>query len=436
MIQSLFPVKKTAINNFQNINALIICSLTTYLYLTNSIDHCDLILFPYLAFDLFLAQKEAIIHHIFTMSITACKKIYNFSNEDANALSTPFLKTEISTIFLMLKIIYDENASETIKKNRFAKILYGINDALFILSFAKFRIFDMFFYVISNPEFYNMTSKYMCLTENYCMLNQLHVYGGVCGLYVMNIYWFSIMLKKIYKQMVISTFPQINTDKFAEGVLSWTMFAAILPYVCNLSKAASLKSDFIRAASLKSHYLYDIVGITVLSFASNCYHSRKHNILQKHEEVLITNNVIVNGLNDNEKDASAEFFFDAGAIHLKSFLSLIAMGSDRGKISSNIHFVFFVGSYIYSLQPNQIVSSYNKHTSVLNACVIIPALYDLTHIIFLANSYEAQMPIAMSIAAIGIILIVKPLYNLNHLAVHFLVILQTWYIATAIMNIN
>lgn len=425
MIQSLFPAKKTAINTFQNTNALIICSLTTYLYLTNSIDHCDLILLSYLTFDLFLAQKEALIHHFFTISITACEKIYNFTNEDANALSTPFLKTEISTIFLMMKVIYDDNASETIKKNRIAKILYGVNDALFISTFTKFRMFDLFFNVIGNPEFYNMTNKYMCLTEKYCMLNQIHVYGSVCGLYAMNIYWFSIILKKIYKQMVIPAFPQINTDKFAEGILSWTMFAAILPYVYNMS----------RAASLKSHYLYDIVGITALAFASNCYHGRKHEILRKYDEVFITNNVLVNGMKDDEKDASTEFFFDAGAIHLKSFLSLIAMGSDRGKTSAIIHGICFFGSQLYSVQHVQITSNDNKHANVLTVFTAIPCLYDLINIMLLTNGHETRLPIAMTIAAICVISIIKPLYKLNHLVVHFLVILQTWYVATAIMNI-
>jgi len=203
------------------------------------------------------------------------------------------------------------------------------------------------------------------------------------------------------------------------------MFAAILPYVYNL------RSDFIRAAFLRSNCIYDVVGITALTIASNVYHSRKHAILCKHDEVLITNNVMVNGLKEDEKDASTEFFFDAGAIHLKSFLSLIAMGSDRGNQSAIIHGIFFFGSQLYSVQQIQIASSENKHMKVFNACVIIPALYDLIHIIYLTHGRETQLPIAITIATIGIVLKL-----LNHLVVHFLVILQTWYIASAIMNVS
>jgi hypothetical protein len=375
-----------------------------------------------LAFDLILAQKEAIIHHIFTISITACEKIFNFTDADTVILSNPFLKTEISTIFLMLKIIYDDNASESIKKNKIAKILYGINDALFISTFAKFRIFDLFIDVVSNPEFYKMTGKYICLTEKYCLINKLYVYGGMCGLYAMNIYWFSIIMKKIYKQMVIPSFPQINTDKIAESILSWTMFATILPYVVNMR-------------SYKTNFIYDIAGITALVFASNAYHRRKHAILSKHDDVLIANNVMVNGLKDDEKDASAEFFLNDSAIHLKSFLSLIAMGSDRGKTSAIIHGISFVGSQLYSFQHVQIASSNAYHMTVLTMSTAIPCLYDLIHIINLTHNRETQMPIIMTTAAIAIISVIKPLYKLNELVINFIVILQMWYISTAIMNV-
>jgi hypothetical protein len=43
-----------------------------------------------------------------------------------------------------------------------------------------------------------------------------------------------------------------------------------------------------------------------------------------------------------------------------------------------------------------------------------------------------QMKIAMTIAALVTIMKVKPFYQLNHIAVHVFVILQTWIIANAI----
>ena len=424
MIQSLFPAKKNLITDLKNLNALGFCLYISYLCYFDKLENCDIILSAYLIFDLFFSSNEYSLHHILTLSLTSYKSMYGISYEDYVTASRPFLKTEYSSIFLLIKYFYDEKVSESFKKTRFSKILYGINDLAFITTFVKFRVFDLYTNTIQNKEIHYIIDNYL-YEDSYIQLTQF--YAGMCGLYLLNFYWFCLLSKKLYKQFVIPAFPQINTDKFAESVLSWTMFAAILPYVYNL------RSDFIRAAFLRSNCIYDVVGITTLTIASNVYHSRKHAILCKHDEVLITNNVMVNGLKEDEKDASTEFFFDAGAIHLKSFLSLIAMGSDRGNTSAIIHGICFFGSQLYSVQHVQIVSSENKHMKVFNACVIIPALYDLIHIICLTHSRTVQTQIAITIAAIGIVLKLKPLYKLNHLAVHFLVILQTWYIATAVI---
>lgn len=430
MIQSLFPAKKNLITDLQNLNALGFCLYISYLCYFDKLENCDITLSAYLIFDLFFSSNESSFHHILTLCLTSYKSMYGISDTDSVTISRPFFKTEYSTIFLLIKYFYDEKSPESFKKTRFSKILYGINDLAFVTTFVKFRIIDLHTNAIQNKEIHHIiyNNLYENSYKSYIQLTQF--YAGMCGLYMLNIYWFCLISKKLYKQIVIPNFPQINTDKFAESVLSWTMFAAILPYVYNLS---SLRSDFIRAALLRSNCIYDVVGITALAIASNAYHSRKHAILCKHDEVLITNNVMVNGLKEDEKDASTEFFFDAGAIHLKSFLSLIAMGSDRGNTSAIIHGICFLGSHIYSFQHIQIVSSENNHMKVFNACVIIPALYDLIHIICLTYGRETQLPIAITIAAIGIVLKLKPLYKLNHLAVHFLVILQTWHIATAVI---
>jgi hypothetical protein len=145
---------------------------------------------------------------------------------------------------------------------------------------------------------------------------------------------------------------------------------------------------------------------------------------------------MINGLKDDEKDASMEFFFNTGAIHLKSLLSLIAMGSNRGNTSAIIHFVFFIGAHIYSIQPIQIAASDAKYMKILNTCVIIPVLYDLFNIICLIDDRAVQTQIALTIMAIGIVINLKPLYKLNHLAIHFLIILQTWHISNAIINVS
>jgi hypothetical protein len=383
-------------------------------------EYSYLIVFSYLTFDLLFSKNDALIHHIFGMLLSSIFMTCGITNtHDRIVLSEPLVKTEISTVFLLLKIITEEKAQEMIKKNAIVKTLYNINDFAFIATFVKFRIFDLYFDVIKNKDYHNTIGKYYHDNNGqYIFWKELQFYIGILGLYSINIYWFSLICKKIYKNLVIPTFPQINTDKFAERILPWTMFLSIVPYIQN-----------------KTYNKYDFAGITMLTITSNLYHTRKRNILKLHDEVLISNNVMINGLKDDEKDASTEFFFNTGAIHLKSFLSLNAMGSDRGNTSAIIHFVFFIGAHIYSLQPIQIASSDVNYMKILNTCVIIPTLYDLFNIIYLIDDRIVQTQIALTIAAIGIVTKVKPLYQLNHLAIHFLLILQTWHISNYIINV-
>lgn len=421
MIQHLFPAKKNIISDFQNINAFFISSYMSYLYLKNEMEYSHLIVFLYLTFDLLFSKNDALIHHIFSIFLSSLFMTCGITNTyDRIALSEPLVKTEISTIFLLLKIITEEKAPEMIKKNVIVKTLYKINDFIFIATFVKFRIFDLYFNIIKNEEYHNTLSKYYYDNNGqYFFWKELQFYIGILGLYSINIYWFSLICKKLYKKIVIPTFPQINTDKFAERVLQWTMFLSVVPYI-----------------QQKTYNNYDFAGITMLTITSNLYHTRKRNILNSHDEVLISNNVMINGLKDDEKDASMEFFFNTGAIHLKSLLSLIAMGSNRGNTSAILHFVFFIGSHIYSLQPIQIASNDAKYMKVLNTFVIIPTLYDLFNIIYLLDDRTVQTQIGITIAAIGIVMNIKPLYKLNHLAIYFLLILQTWHISNAIINVS
>lgn len=383
-------------------------------------EYCYVVLLTYLAVDCFFAQKDAFLHHIFGILLNSTIFTCGITNkEDIIALSRPFVKTEVSTIFLILKMAMEEKAPEIIKKNPIVKTLYNIINAAFVVTFVKFRVFDLYFDVIKNQEYHNTIGQYYHdNTGQYCFLKEAQFYVGMIALYGINIYWFALICKKMYKQIVIANFPQINTAKFAECLLPWTMFLSVIPYFKSVT------------------HKYDFAGVTLSTFASNLYHGRKRDILNLHNEVYITNNIMVNGLKEMEKDASIEFFFNSCAMHLKSVLSLISMGSDRGNTSAIIHFVFFIGSHIYSLQPIQIVSTDTKYMKVLNACIIIPTLYDLFHIISLTDDRTIQTRIAFTIIAIGIFMKIKPLRELNQLAIHFLMILQTWNVASAVMNVN
>jgi hypothetical protein len=425
MIQSLFPKQKNAIEQWQPVAALSVVAYTMYLYFTDSIILCNKVLTTYFAVDILFAQPEAAMHHTLCLLSLSCKDAYGFSDTEAIIMLKPMIKTEVSTIFLLLKIMYEQHRWD----NRIVKTLYYINDLLFIATFVKTRIWDLTFYSMLDPEVHQFNRLYL----QDSILRNLHFYVGFFGLYVMNLYWFSIICRKMFKELVANTqLARMNTALFAERVLSWTMFLTVIPF------AHIARNVFERGDMNVNDASYYVSGIAALSIASHLYHSKKHRILESGKQVIIINNIKVDGISNLDNDASIEFFFDAGAIHFKSMMSLIAIGSDRGWSSMMLHSGCFLGSYLYASSRTQIVQNEDqentKHMNVLTAFTIVPCFHDLLCIMCAVDDRIFQMKIAMTIAALVTIMKVKPFYNLNHIAVHVFVILQTWIIANAIGN--
>ena len=420
MIQSLFPSKKNIIDRCQNIAALGVVSYTVYLHLIDNITPCHPVLATYFVLDFAFAKPEALIHHTFSLMVLSCTPCYGYNQDEANTALRPFVKTEISTIFLIFKVFYEKNASDEIAQNPIAKTLHKINDLLFLATFVKTRLCDLLFDAMLNPEIHQNNQKY--LQES--IIRNLHFYVGFFGLYTLNLYWTSIIIRKLFKDLIIKTrFAWINTMANAERVLPWTLILCLAPLLCNM-----------RSNIDNINTLYDFAGATILAIASYIYHGRKRDILNSGKPVLIANNIYVNGLKDADNDASTEFLFNVGAIHLKSFLSLIAIGSDRGWTSFMLHFACFLGSDIYSDQQTQITytAEPNRHMKILFAFTMVPTMYDLVYIIAAVDDRVTQTQIFMTVLALAVIIKVKPLYDLNQILVHLMVVLHMWSIVSAI----
>lgn len=296
MIQSLFPTQKTAINNFQNIISFAIYVTMTYYYFTDNFEPCHNILYAYLAFDVFFAQPDAILHHICCFIMLSGKNTYNLTNEEIYIQMKPLIKTEISSIFLVFKLVYENNLPDSIKQNRIVKVLYHINDLTFVTTFVKTRIWDLLFDAVLNPEIHRRNATH---AED-SILRNLHLYSGFYGLYILNLYWFAIICKKMYKTLIIN--GGIN-DKPVKRVLPWTPFLALVPF---------FTISHMAIHSIKT--LAYIMSIIMLSFTSNAYYR-------------------------NESD-NAQF---TCLIQVQSHLSLLAIGSGQRLSSAIIH----VGGGLY-----------------------------------------------------------------------------------------
>lgn len=420
MIQYLFPSKKNSIEQCQHAAALgvIICAM--YFYSTDSITSCNKLMLTYFAVDMFFALPEAALHHTFCIMMLSCNLPYGYSEEDANFILKILIKTEISTIFLLLKLLYEKTASD--KQNKFVKTLFGINDLIFVITFMKTRLYDLTFDAMLNVEIYQKNQIYL----KDSMTRNLHFYIGFYGLYALNLYWNAIIIRKIFKDFVIKTrFAWINTQVIAERVLPWTLFLCMLPYMPYVYASNS---------KLNTNTLCDLTGITILSVASYKYHRKKRDILNSGNKVLIANNILVNGLRDDNNVVTNEFLLNANAIHWKSILSLIALDSNNCERSYVLNFTGYLASHYYSFSQVKIDETMTKHMNTLYAFTTVPVVYDLVYIIAATDNRIIQTQIAIIAIAIAIVIRVKPLYELNQLLVHLLIVLQTWTVTSLIIK--
>lgn len=417
MIQSFFPSQKNQITQWQNIAALGVVLYTVYLYSIDNITPCHGLLTTYFIFDFAFANPEALLHHTLSLMVLSCTPSYGYNQDEANTVLRPFVKTEISTIFLLLKLLYEQKASNEIAQNRIVKTLCGINDLFFITTFMKTRLYDLTFDAMLNPEIHQNNQKYLQDST----IKNLHFYVGFFGLYMLNLYWTAIIFRKLFKDLVVKTrFAWINTQAMAERVLPWTLFLCMLPYV-----------PYINASN--GNILYDFTGTTILAMASYVYHVKKRDILNSGNKVLISNNVFVNGLSDDENVVTSEFLLNANAIRWKSHLSMIAMDGNKVSTSFVLNFLGYLGSHYYSLTQLKIDETMTKHMNILNAFTVAPVVYNLVYIIAATDNRIIQTQIGIITIAMAAIIKVKPFYELNQILVHLLIVLQTWTITSVII---
>jgi len=424
MIQTLFPSKKNLIVQWQNIAALGVVIYTMYLYSNDYISSCKNVVLTYFAVDIFFAPPEAALHHTFCVMMISCNLPYGYNQEDANYILRPLIKTEVSTFFLLLKLLYEQKASDTIKQNKIVKTAFAINDVVFIATFMKTRMWDLTFDIMLNPEIYQINQKYL----KDSIIRNLHFYVGFYGLYTINLYWTAIIFRKLFKDLVIKTrFAWINTQAMAERVLPWTMFLCVLPYMLPYMHAS------IGNSKLNTNTLCDLTGITILAIASYAYHTKKRDILNSGNKVLIANNVYVNGLKEDENVVNSEFLLNANAIHWKSHLSVIAMDSNNCERSFTLNFLGYLGSHYYSLYHLKIDETMTKHMNILNVFTAAPIVYDLVYVIAAMDNRIIQTQIGIIAMALAAIIHVKPFYELNQILVHLLIVLQTWIVTSVII---
>ena len=225
MLQALVkfnPETEGKLNKYKKISTFIIALLTSSFismyYVTHNIFLLEILpylIFGYLFCDSFVTKGAPMIHHICGL-ICSYNSIKYFSKGYEQLHFLTIFNTEISTVFLIIKEWMDEY---NFKKSITHIILYNINDLLFLSSFFKLRIYD-FYNLFQNPETYKIVNGY----TNDKPITKASVYIGLYGLFIVNIYWFSIICKKLYKQIIVKFLPFINNKRVSEFILTFSFF--------------------------------------------------------------------------------------------------------------------------------------------------------------------------------------------------------------------
>ena len=418
MLQALVkfkPETEEKIYKYENVSSfsigllislcLLSYKVTNEIYILKTLPY---IIFGYLFLDLSIAKGDAILHHIFTLNC-CYNNIKYFVNDSYHIHFIPLFNTEISSIFLIIKIWMD---GYTGKKSKLFNILSGINNLLFLSLFFKFRVCD-FYGLIQNPE------TYVLINNNISpdLLTNVSLFIGLYGLFITNIYWFSIICKKLYKQLIINLVPFINTDRLAEFMLTFSFFINF--YIASLRYF--MHTD--------NYHMLDLFGIFVLSIASGNYHYSKYKYLKNNSVIDVTSNELLE-----------PFIYDKYAIHLRSFLALTTLSLIRETSQKFIYLsAFYHTISLATFNMNIIKTLFSNKKIVydesedskkiirkLDTISTLPCLIDTLMIIcYHTNKYELKAELIIISAVIGLILSVKPFYNLNHVLLHFFLILQT-----------
>jgi len=348
--------------------------------------------------DFFITKNyELKLHHIFILGIIFYNYYCNVSSEYRMLFLYPLLKTEISSIFYVLKYWLSKNTT-----------LYNINSILFILSFFKLRIIDFYYEIIySHSSFIIVTEKYS--NNNYFLSSILIV--SCYGLYLLNVYWFMIMCKILYKGILKSS--RINTDIMCHYLCSYI-------YWFNIPLAI-----YIYSYHPNEKYILDMIGVVGLSITSYLYH---YDIYFRLKSKKIDEYIIP------DKENIVIFINDNIFIQLRSFLA---------NITSYLHSPYFL--VIFSISGLfHMLSMYNIILNILELFInhddikdnfinihhvftSIPIGVDVS-LIAMNSTNEIAISFVFVNILMAMMLVVEPFYKLSHFAFHILLIAQTYYL--------
>ncbi len=377
----------------------------------------------YALFDIFFYKlpNDLIIHHALVFYVTYYNYFYNYlyETEYKNIMIETCLYYEISSVFMALQTIHDKLVP---KKNKTHNILSIIFQILFMTTFYKYRIKNFLHHFLLNADLHNHIYT-ICKDDFLC---KSHVYKIYMGFFGLNIYWFTIMMKVLYKKSGLKNVVEKLNHFIFEDILTYTLFITSLYMIYFYT----IKNSY------QIYYKYDIIGTSILGIASMMYHYYYLYFYKNNEHIY-----------NNVKNESKKILFytliDQICIKIRSVLMIYSVYGNSIQFNTSfiLHFISAIpliyhsyNDYIKIMEDKKIdknkskeminlfITHLYKHISIYSGFTfvidnIFVSLKD-NHNVYC--KYNALLAILISAG-----FFVKPFYEANQLYIHVLLILQT-----------
>jgi hypothetical protein len=388
------------------------------------------------AYDMFFwHNSSSVIHHIFLLLLGSFLHQQNITYDDSLFLIIPLLSTEISTLFLSIRHWFEQ-------LDMTKSVWYRVNNGFFVVTFLITRIYIYTTYVIYNPETYLFVES---LTKHN-INDRIYFYIGIFGLYALNIYWATLILKILmkplrdlisrdyYEEHVICIAPIINVfmtmyacdfelNAYVIGTILLAISAMTLYYFIYYIP----QSPYIMALYLLNQLCLQILSI--LSVFTICGTYFGHMSLSYHLYYLTLSIYNINSnlmaFDFSEESILCTYYITLSMYILKSELVAFAV---CGKNILCILLPFMVYNYFWEAVPMNILillaclmlTRYSKIIwSVKQSDVLVfPIVTDVCTIIIVSMSdWTTRLDFALVAYCLFLLIYIKPFYSQNTLIV-------------------
>ena len=413
------------IKKYTDVTLLIVSLMTTInLYLDYNYSLNITLLKYYLFFETFIIpwdRKDLIFHHITTISIINYIQYYDIDMITNFYSTKQLLLTEISSIFLSINSLIKE--FNILHMFGIRQMLQQISMISFILTFIKYRIYDYYNNVIVNDYFYES------IKSNDSNFQYISKYSLTHALFGINLYWFVLILKKMYKQCF--NFSTLH----AEYILQYSYFGCLL---------STCTTYAIFATPFQKNYYSSYISLDVaynflLSLTSYEFHNH------------IYNNLL---LDDNMNRATTDY----KNYLLQDIIILQARALTQVYCHFSMHNIFYDYQYIFYFQTFYSILLCFSVDAVYYDMIIKNIKFPIDEISITSNFLDLLLGsnafICILLSSLGVygtdhainniicayllvlITTMKPFYKMNHLMIHIMMIAQNYFLVrnNLIMN--